>query len=250
MRDLIEIRGLDVDCVVGVYPRERDVPQRLRLDVALEVDTERAAVEERLRESIDYSATAAQIAFVLQSCRFRLVETAAHVLAKLLLAPPAPGERRVPVARVRLTLTKPDALGRHAVPSLTIEREAAWVRMACERKPWGSVDVLHETRDAGLYRLNVAPGQGIPLHVHRVMRECELVLSEGLLCQGVPAPSGSVFRWPHDAPHRYDNPTDRWQTILCVDAPPFLPSDEIEVQGAPAPIAPEQAWERLPEVSA
>jgi dihydroneopterin aldolase len=224
--------------------------QRLRIDVALEVDTERAAVEERLRESIDYAATAAQLAFVLKSCRFRLVETAAHVLATLLLAPPAPGERRVPVARARLTLTKPDALRGRAVPSLTIEREAAWVRLRQEHKPWGTVDVLHETRDAGLYRLNIAPGQGIPLHVHRVMHESELVLSEGLLCQGRPAPPGSVFRWPHDAAHRYDNPTDRWQTLLCVDSPPFQPVDEIEVGGSPAPVAPEQAWERLPEASA
>ena len=32
---------------------------------------------------------------------------------------------------------------------------------------------MHETRDAGIYRLNIAPGASIPLHVHQVMRESE-----------------------------------------------------------------------------
>ena len=32
-------------------------------------------------------------------------------------------------------------------------------------------------------------------------------------------------------PHRYDNPTERWQTVLCVDSPRFLPDDEVEVHG-------------------
>jgi dihydroneopterin aldolase len=98
-----------------------------------------------------------------------------------------------------------------------------------EPKPWGSVDVVHETRDAGIYRLNIAPHAGIPLHVHRVMMESEMVLTEGLLRQGAAAPPGSVRRWAHETPHRYDNPTDRWQAILCVDAPRFLADDEIEV---------------------
>ena len=36
--------------------------------------------------------------------------------------------------------------------------------------------------------------------------------------------------------------TDRYQTILCVDAPPFLEHDEVQVEGEPVSIEPEQAW--------
>src|SRR5689334_22324315 len=93
-RDVIAIEGLRVDCVVGVHPHERDVLQPLRIDVELRLDTEAAAVRERLRSSVDYAATAAQIAFLLRSCRFRLLETAAHALARCLLVPPGPDERR------------------------------------------------------------------------------------------------------------------------------------------------------------
>ncbi len=247
VRDLITIAGLEVECVVGAYGRERDTPQQLRVDVALEAATEAAAVNERLRDTVDYAAVTSQIAFLLEACHFRLLETAAHSLAKLLLAPPAVGERRAQIERVRLTLTKPRALGGRGVPSLTIERDAAWAVLRHERKAFGTVDIVHETRDAGIYRLNVAPRGGIPLHEHRVMHECEMVLGDGLLCQGKPVAPGTIFRWPHGAAHRYDNPTDGWQTILCVDAPRFDQSDEVEVFGEPADIAPEPAWQRPPE---
>lgn len=237
--DWIRIQGLSVDCVVGVYPHERDTPQPLLVDVGLCLDTEPAARRERLRLSVDYAALSLQLKFLLTSCRFRMLETAAYVLCRYLLAPPALGERRASVARARVSLTKPGALGGRAVPSLEIERPAAWAEIAQERKPFGVVDVVHETRDAGIYRLNVAPGGRIPLHVHRVMRESEMVLTRGLLCQGKPAPVGRSYRWPLGAAHGYENPTRRYQTVLCVDSPRFMESDEIEVSGPPADVQPE-----------
>jgi dihydroneopterin aldolase len=234
--DWIRIRGLEVDCVVGVYPHERDLLQPLRLDVELCLDTELAARSERLRRSVDYAAVSAQLAFLLRSCRFRMLETAAHALCRYLLAKPAPGERRAQLARVRLTLEKPAALGGRAVPSLEIERDAASVELSHEDKPFGTVDIIHETRDAGIYRLNIAPQSGIPLHVHRVMQEAEMVLSGGLLCQGKPVLAGTAYRWPKGAAHCYHNPTRHYQTILCVDAPPFAQDDEIAVAGEPAEV--------------
>jgi dihydroneopterin aldolase len=227
---------LAVDCVVGVYPRERDTPQPLILDAEMCLDTEASARRERLRLSIDYAAIGDQLAFLLRNCRFRMLETAGHALCRYLLAPPALGEQRAQIARVRLTLTKPTALSGKAVPSLEVERDAGWVTLAHEDKPFGTVDIIQETKDAGIYRLNVAPGREIPLHMHRVMQESEMVLSRGLLCQGKPVAPGTVHRWPHGAAHCYHNPTRRYQTILCVDAPAFIEADEIPVQGAPAQV--------------
>jgi dihydroneopterin aldolase len=241
--DVIAIRHLAVDCVVGVYPHERDTPQPLVLDVELSLDTEAAARAERLSRTIDYDFTARQIAFLLQNCRFRLLETAAHALAKYLLAPPPQGIKRAPASSLRLRLTKPEALGGEAVPSLEIVRDADWATFSGrEDTAFGTVDVIHETQDAGIYRLNVAPGRGIPLHVHRVMNEAEMVLGTGLRCQGRPVARGTVHRWPHDAPHFYENPTDKVQTILCVDSPRFIPDDEIPVDAEPAEVQPEPPW--------
>lgn len=237
--DVIAIEGLCVDCVVGVYPHERSEPQPLLIDLRMALDTSRAGSGQRLRNTIDYAMVASQIAFLLQSCRFHLLETAAHALTRYLLAPPAVGEDRPRLHDVTIRLTKPNALGGNGVPSLEVRREARDVQLPHEVKPFGIVDIVHETKSEGIYRLNVAPGRSIPLHVHRRMTESEMVLGEGILLNGKSMVPGTVHRWPHDVPHRYDNPTDRWQSILCVDSPPFLPDDEIEVHGEPAEVAPE-----------
>lgn len=230
-RDIISIDGLHVDCVVGVYPHERAEPQPLRIDLAMSLDTAVAGAGQRLRNTIDYAMVASQIAFLLQSCRFLLLETAAHALSRYLLAPPAVGEDRPRVQSVMLRLTKPHALGGNGVPSLEVRREARDVSLSHEAKAFGTVDIVHETTSEGIYRLNIAPGSTIPRHVHRQMMESEMVLGDGILLNGRSIAPGTVHRWPHDVAHRYDNPTDRWQSILCVDSPPFLPDDEIEVEG-------------------
>ncbi len=241
--DVIAIRGLAVDCVVGVYPHERDTAQRLVVDVELHVDTEDAGRTERISRTVDYDFATEQLRFILENGCFRLLETAAYALARYLLAPPPPGVQRTSIESVRITLTKPDALRGAAIPSLTIERDARWATpFEREEKPFGTVDVIHETREAGIYRLNLAPGGVIPLHVHRTMREAEMVLGEGLLCQNEPAPIGSVRVWPRDAPHTYENPTNEVCSILCVDAPPFVPDDEIPVSGEPAEVASTRPW--------
>ncbi len=236
--DVIAIEGLQVDCVVGVYPHERDRLQPLRVDLYMEVDTRTAGQHERLRDSIDYAQVTAQVSFLLTTCRFMMLETAAHALSRFLLAPPAWGERRGQVEALRLRLTKPSALSGLAVPSLEIRRDASEVTLETEETRFGRVDIVFETREAGIYRLNIAPRSHIPLHVHRKMQEAEMVLSDGLLCQGREVVAGSVFNWPRNAPHVYENPTDRYQTILCVDSPRFIEADEIEVQGVPADIEP------------
>lgn len=240
--DVLRIEELMVDCVVGVYPHERNAPQPLRVDVEMRLQTETSAVKESLRATIDYAAAASQLAFLLRSCRFHLLETAGHVLARYLLAPAAPDERRAQVDSVVVRLTKPGALQGLAVPSLEIERAAAWCDVEVESKSFGTVDVIYETKGAGIYRLNVAPGKSIPLHMHQRMRESEMVLGEDLWCQGQPCAAGTVHRWPKGAAHTYMNPSDRHQTILCVDLPRFIPEDEIEVAGEPTDVPAEAPW--------
>ena len=240
--DVLRIEELMVDCVVGVYPHERNASQPLRVDIEMRLSTHDSAVRESLRSTVDYASTAAQVVFLLRSCRFRLLETAAHVLARYILAPPAPDERRAQIESAVIRLTKPGALRGFAVPSLEIERRASDFSFENEDKAWGTVDIIHETKGAGIYRLNVAPAKSIPLHVHQQMRESEMVLGNGLLCQGEACPPGTVHRWPRGAAHTYHNPTERHQTVLCVDSPRFIPDDEIEVDGEPADVPAEPPW--------
>lgn len=98
-----------------------------------------------------------------------------------------------------------------------------------EKTDFGTVEILHETEDLGLYRLIIDPGKSIPCHVHYIMNECELVLNQGIYLQGQPALAGSARCWPKGFPHLYENKTTSPKAILCIDSPSFIASDEVLV---------------------
>lgn len=235
--DTISLDGLAVDCIVGVYPSERQTPQPVHLDIALHLDTRRAGTASRLRDTVDYARLAGEIRFLLEASKYTLIESAAEALARYLLAPPRPSLRRAQVEAVRVSITKPRVSLLGARPTVTVEREPGdFEPMEVEVRPFGAVDVVYDAKDCGIYRLRIAPGAAIPTHVHRRMEESEMILTEGLLLQGQPATLGSARTWPLGFPHRYDNPGDEEQVILCVDRPAFIPSDEILVVDAPGPL--------------
>lgn len=228
--DKIELSNIPVRCIVGLYPSEALVPQLLEVSITLYLNTREAASDdEGLRNTVDYARLSGELRFLLEHSRFKLLETAAHALARYILAPPLPEIPRATVDAVAVSLRKPQALAGWGVPTLTVTRFAAEERYEVETQPFGEVDIIHEHPGCGIYRLRVAPGKSIPTHVHRHMHESELVLSPGLLLQNQPVLPGAAFVWPHDLPHRYDNPTTSWQTILCIDRPAFDPADEIQV---------------------
>ncbi|HEY3497860.1 MAG TPA: dihydroneopterin aldolase, partial [Polyangiaceae bacterium] len=115
--DTIRISGLELDCIVGVRPAERRRRQRVRLSIALELDTSRAGLSERIAHTVDYSVVADQVTELLCFREYRLVETATEEIAAMLLGVHPSAER------VSVTLEKPEALrGRAAHGSVSIER--------------------------------------------------------------------------------------------------------------------------------
>ena len=259
MRDVLRLQNLVVDCIVGLYPTERLRPQPLTVDVALHLDTRRAGTGAGLSGTVDYARLAGELTFLLTSCQFLLIETAAEALCRYVLAPPTEDAPRASIEAVTLKLGKPEALadiggaGRAGVsavseaggptivsvarPSLEVHRTAGEMRYTVEDKPFGQVDVIHETRACGIYRLRIRPGGTIPAHAHHHTDEAEMVLGPGLLLQGRPVAAGTAHRWPRNVSHRYDNPSAIAQTVLCVDRPAFDPADEVETgRQAPLPL--------------
>ena len=98
-----------------------------------------------------------------------------------------------------------------------------------ETNQFGTVDILFERDEIGVYRLNIAPHHEIPTHVHYVMNETEMVISHELYCQNKLVDYGSVREWPKGFPHRYENRSDQVQSILCIDRPKFIRDDEVPV---------------------
>ena len=113
--DQIRIEGLEVRCVVGVYPRERSRRQMLGFEVRFDIDASRAAPTDTVRDTVDYAAAVECIAAVLASQHFNLIETVAAVVAEELL-------QRFATPRVHVRVTKPGVPQRHAAASVEVER--------------------------------------------------------------------------------------------------------------------------------
>ncbi len=232
--DVIELRGLTVDCIIGVYRRERVAAQPLRLDVALFLDTREAAVGGRLARTVHYGRLAGELRFLLEACRFELLESAAETVCRYVLAPPTEDAPRARIQAATVRVAKPEALGGSTIPSLQVHRSADEMAYEAQERPFGQVDVLHEGAGYGLYRLRLKPASGAPTRLQRRGEGDELVLGTGVLLQGQPAPRGTAFPWPPGASRRYENPTATEQTLLCVDRPRLAAMEEVETEPAAA----------------
>lgn len=113
--DIIFIRELRVQTLIGVYPRERQTRQTLVLDLELGADIRPAAATDRLDDTLDYQLVAQRIAEFAAASAFHLVETLGERIAELLL-------REFGVAWLRLTLRKPGAVPDAREVGIVIER--------------------------------------------------------------------------------------------------------------------------------
>jgi len=101
--------------------------------------------------------------------------------------------------------------------------------MEIEKTRFGQVDCLLVNQSFGVYRLRIASGFRIPPHYHNIMEEKEIILTDGLSLDDKSIAGGTVKVWPKKIAHSYENNTLEEQSILCIDKPPFDPSDEVLV---------------------
>lgn len=223
-RDAIRIRGLKVQCIVGVFERERTEEQPLEIDVDLALDTSRAAFSGRIRATCDYDRVADEIALLLRFRRFELLEAAAEELAAMLL-----GVHPV-LEAVQLRLRKPRALeGRAREASVEVHRTPADYPRQREQSAFGEVEILYESREAGLYLLHIEPGKSIAPHYHRKMRELEWRVSGKIERDGRKLVGLDPVEWKHGQVHTYVNVGTNRATLFCCDNPPFIREDEVLV---------------------
>ena len=80
----IEVAGLSVYSHLGVTEAEREVGQRLVLDIALEVRRCRATATDELTDTVDYGAVARAVAEAAAGSSHRTLERLCGTLADLL----------------------------------------------------------------------------------------------------------------------------------------------------------------------
>lgn len=113
--DIIFLRGLHIETIIGIYDWERETKQTVVLDLEMGTDIRKAAQSDAIEDTLDYKAVSKRIAAFVGESTFFLVETLAEEIAKILLH-----EFRVPW--VRLTLNKKGAISGASDVGIIIER--------------------------------------------------------------------------------------------------------------------------------
>jgi dihydroneopterin aldolase len=111
------IEGLAVETVIGVYDWEREVSQRLLVDLEMAWDNRAPAASDDVADALDYAAVSQRVAGYLSETRPQLLETAAEGIAELL-------QKEFGVRWLRLVIRKPGAVPAAASVGVSIERGA------------------------------------------------------------------------------------------------------------------------------
>jgi 7,8-dihydroneopterin aldolase/epimerase/oxygenase len=113
--DIVFIRGLRIDTTIGIHDWEKQISRPIILDLEMASDVALGAASDRIEDALDYEAVTRRLTQFVSESRFELVETLAERCAAIL-------RDEFAVARVRLTLTKPGAVGEGVDVGVVIER--------------------------------------------------------------------------------------------------------------------------------
>ncbi|MCV6639132.1 dihydroneopterin aldolase [Candidatus Albibeggiatoa sp. nov. NOAA] len=95
--DIIYIRELKIDTVIGIYGWERQIKQTVVFDIEMATDISQAAATDSIEHTLNYKAVAKRLIDFVSSSDFQLVETLIEQVAEIILT-----EFSVPWVRVQL----------------------------------------------------------------------------------------------------------------------------------------------------
>ena len=113
--DIVFIEALEIDTVIGIYDWERQITQKVVLDIEMAFDNRRPAASDDIVDTLNYKDVSKRlIAFVGES-NFGLVESLAERCADIL-------REEFGVPWLRLKLSKPGAVRGAVAVGVIIER--------------------------------------------------------------------------------------------------------------------------------
>ena len=113
--DIVYIRELEIEAIIGIYDWERETKQTVSIDLEMGCDNTKAAASEDIADALDYKSVAKRLISFVESSEFLLVETLAERIAAIVL-----DEFAVPWLRLRLG--KPGAVTGSKDVGVIIER--------------------------------------------------------------------------------------------------------------------------------
>jgi 7,8-dihydroneopterin aldolase/epimerase/oxygenase len=116
--DAIVMRELRVEALIGIHRRERHAAQTLSIDLEIGLPSDAVFASDKVADTIDYEQVALRIRALAASGHFRLVETLAERIARLVLDDFGAPWVKISVAKVGI-------LGNAKYVGVTIERTAS-----------------------------------------------------------------------------------------------------------------------------
>jgi dihydroneopterin aldolase len=115
--DRIFVKGLEAECVIGVFDWEREVRQRIRIDLDLGTDVRRAAATDRLEDTVDYKGLSKRVLSFVRESEFGLIESLADRIAAMCL-------ETCGVVTAKVRVSKPGAVRHAETVGVEVERAA------------------------------------------------------------------------------------------------------------------------------
>ncbi len=113
--DIVFIRDLRIETVIGIFDWERKIKQTVILDLEMSTDVRRAAASDRIEDTLDYKSVSKRLISFVEESEFQLVETLAESCAKIII-------EEFGVHWVRLTMNKIGAISAARDVGVIIER--------------------------------------------------------------------------------------------------------------------------------
>jgi dihydroneopterin aldolase len=115
-RDIVYIRDLQVETVIGIFDWERKIKQTVSIDIEMATDIAKAAKSDHIDDAINYKAVGKRIIQFVEESEYQLIETMVETIAQIVL-------KEFNVNWLRLRVSKPGALRGAKDVGLVIERE-------------------------------------------------------------------------------------------------------------------------------
>ncbi len=113
--DIVFIRDLQIETVIGIYDWERKIKQVISIDLEMATDIRKSAASDQIDDTLNYKAVAKRLISFVSDSQYQLVETLAEKICEIVMS-----EFAVPW--VRLTLSKPGAVSGSKSVGVMIER--------------------------------------------------------------------------------------------------------------------------------
>ena len=101
--DVVFVKGLKVEAVIGVYEWERAITQPLLIDIAMETDISHAAVSDDVSDALNYKEVCDDVSAWCQAIKAQLLEHLAGQIANKLL-------EKYGCHKITLSIAKPTAI--------------------------------------------------------------------------------------------------------------------------------------------